>query len=215
MTHWLDDAALRAQSSGVCEKPETYNYRTFLPEKRGLYAEEIFGAVSWSLGQPRLPEDSRADRWGHIELAEPMAWLGAPPRSVVLVVPPVHRRFRASSAEQSAERARRWREHLIELDRSGRWPYCDPLEKLLAEAGIEDPGDVERIGASAVEPTLNVLYRRVVNLSNRLRRFAELGAPEPVRGRVRETLRAVLEALDRELLATLGTELLQRARGAA
>jgi hypothetical protein len=210
---WLDDDALRARSSGVCEKPESYNYRTFLPEKRGLYAEEIFGPVGWSTGQMRMAEDVRDGRWGRIELPEPFAWIGAPRRSVVLVVPPIHRRFRPSSPEESRERARKRRELLLELDRSGDWPYCDPLPKLLAEEGLEDPNTIERLGTTAVEPPLNVLYRRVVNLSNRLRRYHELDAPEPVKDDDRRTIASVLDELDRALSIDVPADVLRIARG--
>lgn len=212
-THWLDDDTLRARSSGVCEKPESYNYRTFLPEKRGLYAEEIFGPVGWRSGELRLSEDARDGRWGHLELCEPIAWPGGPKRAVVLVVAPVHRRFRASSPEESRLRARRRREQLIALDRSGAWPYCDPLEKLLAEEGLVDEDALERMGDTAVEPPLNVAYRRVVNLANRLRRLRELSAPAHVLDADRVSLTAALEALDRELVLALPTELLGAARG--
>lgn len=213
MTRWLDDDALRARSSGVCEKPETYNYRTFLPEKRGLYAEEIFGPVPWAARELRMNEDVRDGRFGRIELPEPMPWPGGPRRSVVLVVPPIHRRFRPSSPDESRERARKRRELLLELDRSGEWPYCDPLAKLLAEEGLEDPDAIERLGTTAVEPALNVLYRRVVNLSNRLRRYHELGAPESVKDDDRRTLSSVLEALDRELAISVPAEILRVVRG--
>lgn len=212
-SRWLDDAALRARSSGRCEKPESYNYRTFLPEKRGLYAEEIFGPVQWAEGEMRLSEDVREGRLGHVELPEPLPWPGGPRRSVVLVVPPIHRRFRPSSPEESRERARKRRELLIAMDRSGDWPYCDPLPKLLAEEGLEDPSAIEQLGTTAVEPPLNVLYRRVVNLSNRLRRYHELDAPESVKDEDRRTLASVLEALDRELAITLPPALLSAARG--
>lgn len=197
----------------MCEKPESYNYRTFLPEKRGLYAEEIFGPVPWAARELRMAEDVRDGHLGRIELPEPFAWLGAPPRSVVLVVPPIHRRFRPSSPEETRERARKRRELLLELDRSGRWPYCDPLSKLLSEEGLVDPDAIERLGTTAVEPPLNLLYRRVVNLSNRLRRYHELDAPESVKDEDRRTIASVLEALDRELAITLPPPLLPAARG--
>ncbi len=50
-------------SSGPVQKPETLNYRTYRPEPRGLFCEDIFGK-----------EDSpdRAFRFGHVELLEPV-----------------------------------------------------------------------------------------------------------------------------------------------
>ena len=36
---------IRAQSSGEVLKPETINYRTYKPERDGLFCERIFGPV--------------------------------------------------------------------------------------------------------------------------------------------------------------------------
>jgi DNA-directed RNA polymerase subunit beta' len=37
------DDVIKSWSYGEVQKPETINYRTFKPEKGGLFAEEIFG----------------------------------------------------------------------------------------------------------------------------------------------------------------------------
>ena len=51
------------RSRGKIAKPETLNYRTFCPEKAGLFCEVVFG-----------PEESPSRRRnsGHIELTEPI-----------------------------------------------------------------------------------------------------------------------------------------------
>jgi DNA-directed RNA polymerase subunit beta' len=79
---------IRFWSHGEVEKPETINYRTFKPERRGLFCEKIFGPVKdWecSCGKYRrvryrgivcercgvevTHSKVRRERMGHIELA--------------------------------------------------------------------------------------------------------------------------------------------------
>ncbi|MDQ3032715.1 MAG: hypothetical protein M3Y87_09880 [Myxococcota bacterium] len=213
---WLDDQALRARSSGAVETPESYNGRTYLPEARGLCCERIFGAVGWSAGDlARIAHDDRAERWGHIELAIPNARAeGEPERAVVMVVPPFHRRWLVLSADESRTAARARRAELLALEASGRWPYCDPLEKLLAEEGLIDEADVEAREGGLIEPPLSCAYRSVINLSNRLRRYVELGAPEAVCAPGREALAAACARLDTEIeLAQLPDAIVALAQG--
>ncbi|MBN4067511.1 hypothetical protein JYU14_05445, partial [Simkania negevensis] len=40
-----DDTIVNAWSRGEIKKPETINYRTFKPEKGGLFCEKIFGPM--------------------------------------------------------------------------------------------------------------------------------------------------------------------------
>ncbi len=79
-------------SKGEVKKPETINYRTFRPEKDGLFCAKIFGPVKdWecSCGRYKKPKNRnvtcdkcgvmvmekkvRRERMGHIELATPVA----------------------------------------------------------------------------------------------------------------------------------------------
>jgi len=83
---------IRYWSYGEVEKPETINYRTFKPERRGLFCEKIFGPVKdWecSCGKYRrvryrgivcercgvevTHSKVRRERMGHIELAAPVS----------------------------------------------------------------------------------------------------------------------------------------------
>ncbi len=83
--------AIRSWSKGEVKNPETINYRTFKPEKGGLFCERIFGPVKdWecSCGKyKRIKHRSivcdrcgvevtlarvRRERMGHIELAVPV-----------------------------------------------------------------------------------------------------------------------------------------------
>src|SRR6202795_3976328 len=84
--------AIRAWSKGEVENPETINYRTFKPEKGGLFCERIFGPVKdWecSCGKYKRIKHRgvvcdrcgvevtlarvRRERMGHIELAVPVS----------------------------------------------------------------------------------------------------------------------------------------------
>src|ERR1700729_2186031 len=84
--------AIRSWSKGEVKNPETINYRTFKPEKDGLFCERIFGPVKdWEChcgkykriryrgvicdrcGVEVTLSKVRRDRMGHIELAVPVA----------------------------------------------------------------------------------------------------------------------------------------------
>jgi DNA-directed RNA polymerase subunit beta' len=83
---------IRSWSYGEVTKPETINYRTFKPEKDGLFCERIFGPVKdWECncgkykrirfrgivcdkcGVEVTQSKVRRERLGHIELAVPTA----------------------------------------------------------------------------------------------------------------------------------------------
>lgn len=82
---------IRAWSSGEVKKAETINYRTFKPEREGLFCERIFGPVKdyecacgkysgkkyegtvcEKCGVRVESKDARRRRFGHIELAAPV-----------------------------------------------------------------------------------------------------------------------------------------------
>jgi DNA-directed RNA polymerase subunit beta' len=86
--------AIRSWSKGEVKNPETINYRTFKPEKGGLFCERIFGPVKdWecSCGKYKRIKHRgivcdrcgvevtlarvRRERMGHIELAVPVPHL--------------------------------------------------------------------------------------------------------------------------------------------
>jgi DNA-directed RNA polymerase subunit beta' len=83
---------IRSWSHGEVRKPETINYRTFKPERDGLFCERIFGPVKdWECGCGKYKyikykgvvcdrcgvevteAKVRRERMGHIELAVPVA----------------------------------------------------------------------------------------------------------------------------------------------
>src|SRR5258708_40002406 len=94
---------IRSWSHGEVTKPETINYRSFKPEKDGLFCEKIFGPVKdWECncgkykriryrgvicdrcGVEVTQAKVRRERLGHIELAGPgsplLVFQGPPPR---------------------------------------------------------------------------------------------------------------------------------------
>ena len=83
---------IRAWSYGEVKKPETINYRTFKPERDGLFCAKIFGPIKdWECvcgkykrmkhrgvvcdkcGVEVIQSKARRERLGHIELATPVA----------------------------------------------------------------------------------------------------------------------------------------------
>lgn len=103
---------IRAWSCGEVRKPETINYRTFKPERDGLFCERIFGPVKdWECHCGRYKKVKfkgivcdrcgvevtrskvRRERMGHIELAAPVCHIwylkGVPsPLSLLLDISP-------------------------------------------------------------------------------------------------------------------------------
>src|ERR1041385_4000627 len=83
---------IRSWSYGEIKKPETINYRTFKPERDGLFCARIFGPIKYyeclcgrykgkqyrrisceKCGVEVTLSKVRRDRMGHIELASPVA----------------------------------------------------------------------------------------------------------------------------------------------
>jgi DNA-directed RNA polymerase subunit beta' len=103
---------MRSWSSGEVKKPETINYRTFKPERDGLFCERIFGPVrDWEChcgrykkvkfkgvicdrcGVEVTRKEVRRERMGHIELAAPVSHIwylkGVPsPMALLLDISP-------------------------------------------------------------------------------------------------------------------------------
>ncbi|MCH7902963.1 MAG: DNA-directed RNA polymerase subunit beta' [Armatimonadetes bacterium] len=103
---------IRSWSHGEAKKPETINYRTFKPERDGLFCERIFGPVKdWECACGRYKKIKykgivcercgvevtrskvRRERMGHVELAAPVCHIwylkGVPsPLSLILDISP-------------------------------------------------------------------------------------------------------------------------------
>ncbi len=89
---WLSPDKIRSWSFGEVKKPETINYRTFKPERDGLFCAKIFGPIKdyeclcgkykrlkhrgvicEKCGVEVTQTKVRRDRMGHIDLAAPCA----------------------------------------------------------------------------------------------------------------------------------------------
>src|ERR1700710_2654983 len=99
---------IRSWSYGEIKKPETINYRTFKPERDGLFCARIFGPIKdyeclcgkykrmkfrgiicEKCGVEVTLAKVRRERMGHIELASPVApiwFLKSPPSRIGLMV---------------------------------------------------------------------------------------------------------------------------------
>lgn len=163
---------IRAWSYGEVKKPETINYRTFKPERDGLFCAKIFGPVKdyeclcgkykrlkhrgvicEKCGVEVTLAKVRRERMGHIELASPVAhiwFLKSLPSRISLLL---------DMTLRDIERVLYF-EGSVVID-----PGMTPLERgqLLADEAyiqaIEDYGDEfdARMGAEAVQQMLKTL----------------------------------------------------------
>lgn len=143
-----------------------------MPELGGLACERVFGPW-WP--RTSTTEDDRVERWGYIELGRPCVHPIVPGATLTVlpVVPPHFRRWTSVSIEDLKRHARERRAALEARD-----DLCDPPDKILAEAGLDDPDAIEAPGLR--EHRLDTVYRAFINLDRSARRLAELGAPAQV-----------------------------------
>src|SRR5204863_519626 len=158
---------IRSWSFGEVKKPETINYRTYRPEKDGLFCERIFGPEKdWECacgkyrgmkykgmicdrcGVKVTHSRVRRKRMGHIELAAPV----------------VHIWFLKAMPS-----------------RLGIPPDLRPL--VLLDSGNFATSD------------LNDLYRRIINRNNRLKKLVDLNAPEVIIRNEKRMLQQSVDAL--------------------
>src|SRR5262245_27807429 len=203
-TLWPDAPALQALevapvgrdasalASGVVTKPETLNYRTFQPERGGLYDEAVFGPF-------RSPEEPLPDR---DEAIEPMRF-----GRVVLSRPILHPWLLTAIAPA---RTGRGSDELRSIA-LGEEPHpLDAAATLASEfpdIAIGDlivlPSDLRPMrkldGGRLATTDLTDLYRRVINRNNRHGRLVELNAPEIIiRNEARMLHEAVASLFDNE-----------------
>src|SRR5438045_3466332 len=165
---------IRSWSFGEIKKPETINYRTFKPERDGLFCARIFGPIKdyeclcgkykrmkykgivcEKCGVEVTVSKVRRERMGHIELAAPVAHI--------------------------------W--FLKSLGNRTEWMIMEVIPVIPPELRPLVPLDGGRFATS----DLNDLYRRVINRNNRLKRLMELRAPDII---VRNEKRMLQEAVD-------------------
>ncbi|MBS3964498.1 MAG: DNA-directed RNA polymerase subunit beta' [Methylomonas sp.] len=180
---------IRSWSYGEVKKPETINYRTFKPERDGLFCAKIFGPISdyeclcgkykrlkhrgvicEKCGVEVTLSKVRRERMGHIELASPVAhiwFLKSLPSRIALLL---------DMTLRSIERVLYF-ETFVVTD-----PSMSPLEKgqLLTDEeylnAVEEHGDdfVAKMGAEAIYDLLKsidlkeeiVMLREAINATN-------------------------------------------------
>src|SRR5258705_35117 len=179
-------------SYGEIKKPETINYRTFKPERDGLFCARIFGPIkdyeclcgkykrmkykgiicekcSVEVTLSRV----RRERMGHIELAAPVAhiwFLKSLPSRIGLLLDMTLKAFQQSGNKPE-------------------WMILTQVQVIPPDLRPLVPLDGGRFATS----DLNDLYRRVINRNNRLKRLIELRAPDII---IRNEKRMLQEAVD-------------------
>src|SRR6266704_1582191 len=202
---------IRSWSYGEVKKPETINYRTFKPERDGLFCAKIFGPIKdyeclygkykrlkhrgvicEKCGVEVTLAKVRRERMGHIELASPVAhiwFLKSLPSRLGLVL---------DMTLRDIERVLYFEAYVV-TDPGMVNDEKIKRAKLLSEedylAKIEEHGDDFKalMGAEGIRELLHALYRRVIKRNNRLKRLLELKAPESI---VRNEKRMLQEAVD-------------------
>ncbi len=174
---------IRGWSCGEVKKPETINYRTFKPERDGLFCERIFGPVKdWECHCGRYKKVKfkgivcdrcgvevtrskvRRERMGHIELAAPVSHIwylkGVPsPMAMLLDISP-----------RPLERVLYFASYIVtHIDRQGINERMEEIRQAVA-AEIE-----------AVEEEKNEAIARARREAVREEKVEEV-APEPVEG---------------------------------
>jgi DNA-directed RNA polymerase subunit beta' len=151
---------IRAWSYGEVKKPETINYRTFKPERDGLFCERIFGPTrDWecSCGRYKRVKNKgircercgvevtrarvRRERMGHIELAAPVCHLwylkGQPPSPLGLLL---------DISPRQLEKVIYFTNYMvIDIDRAGIEQNLGDLQRMVEEAKRSFDEEIERV----------------------------------------------------------------------
>jgi DNA-directed RNA polymerase subunit beta' len=153
---------IRAWSFGEVKKPETINYRTFKPERDGLFCERIFGPTrDWecSCGRYKRVRNKgircercgvevtrarvRRERMGHIELAAPVCHLwylkGQPPSPLGLLL---------DISPRQLEKVIYFTNYMvIDIDRAGIEQNLGDLQRMVEEEKRNFDAEIERVFA--------------------------------------------------------------------
>src|SRR5205085_2366682 len=180
---------------------ETINYRTFKPERDGLFCARIFGPVKdyeclcgkykrmkfkgvicEKCGVEVTLSRVRRERMGHIELAAPVAhiwFLKSLPSRIALLL---------DMTLKDIERILYFEQFIVSGNKP-EWMIMTVIPVIPPELRPLVPLDGGRFATS----DLNDLYRRVINRNNRLKRLIELRAPDII---IRNEKRMLQEAVD-------------------
>src|SRR5690349_6380383 len=186
---------IRSWSYGEVKKPETINYRTFKPERDGLFCAKIFGPIKRT---QLLTEDdylAKVEEFGDdFSAAMGAEGIRALLRSLDLnkAIDELRKDLEGTTSDAKIKKIAK-RLKVLEGFKSSNikpeWMIMEVLPVLPPELRPLVPLDGGRFATS----DLNDLYRRVINRNNRLKRLLELKAPEII---VRNEKRMLQEAVD-------------------
>src|SRR5258705_511388 len=175
-------------SHGEVTKPETINYRTFKPERDGLFCAKIFGPVTdW---ESQCGKDKRMKfraQMGAEAIKELLKRVSVEKMAVEL-----REKMRG---ENSVQKKLKYAKRLKVVDSFRKstnrpeWMILDVIPVIPPELRPRVPLDGGRFATS----DLNDLYRRVINRNNRLKKLMELKAPDVI---IRNEKRMLQEAVD-------------------
>src|SRR5438045_238856 len=183
---------IRSWSHGEVTKPETINYRTFKPERDGLFCARIFGPVTdWEClcGKYKRMKHRGVicDKCGVEVSKELLKRVEIEELSTELREKMKHE----TSLQKRLKYAKRLK--VVEAFRKSgnkpQWMILDVIPVIPPELRPLVPLDCGRFATS----DLNDLYRRVINRNNRLKKLMDLHAPEVI---VRNEKRMLQEAVD-------------------
>src|SRR5437773_2766755 len=188
---------IRGWSHGEVKKPETINYRTFKPERDGLFCARIFGptkdyecacgkykrmkfagVVCDKCGVEVTRARVRRERMGHMDLDS----LARDLRAQMLGETSVQKRKKIVKRLKVIEA-------FLKSGNQPDWMILEVVPVIPPELRPLVPLDGGRFATS----DLNDLYRRVINRNNRLKRLMDLKAPEII---IRNEKRMLQEAVD-------------------
>src|SRR5438876_482182 len=174
---------IRSWSHGEVTKPETINYRTFKPERDGLFCARIFGPTQdWECLCGKFIAMMGAE--GIKELLKKIDVEGLSEE--------IREKMKTEMSQQKKlKHAKRLRvvESFRKSGNKPEWMILDVIPVIPPELRPLVPLDGGRFATS----DLNDLYRRVINRNNRLKKLIELHAPDVI---VRNEKRMLQEAVD-------------------
>jgi len=191
------------RSFGEILKPETINYRTYKPERDGLFCERIFGPVKDyecacgkykrirykgivcdRCGVEVTEKKVRRERMGHIKLVVPVVhiwYFKSLPNKIGYQ--------RKADALKRLSVVEAFRDANQRITNRPEWMVMQYIPVIPPELRPLVPLDGGRFASS----DLNDLYRRVIIRNNRLKRLLEIKAPEVI---LRNEKRMLQEAVD-------------------
>ncbi|MGH7901878.1 MAG: DNA-directed RNA polymerase subunit beta' [Thermodesulfobacteriota bacterium] len=174
---------IKEWSSGEVRKPETINYRTFKPERSGLFCAKIFGPVKdyeclcgkykrlkhrghtcEKCGVEVISSKVRRERMGHIELASPVAhiwFLRSIPSRIGMLL---------DMTLKDLEKVLYYEAYVVIEPGGVSLKFGDVLSEERYRKYLEEYGPVFRVGMGA--ETIREMLKRIdlVELSDHLRR---------------------------------------------